>query len=148
MALEAQTITPNLMVNNVTETVNFYVNQLGFTLNMSVNHDKSGFHQELQDEEYIWAQLLNGSVEIMVQRRDSFEEDVPAISGATIGAAATFYMRVANVDALYEQYQQADIEIVKPIDTTWYGMKEFYIKDNNGYILCFAEMDESAQPPA
>ncbi len=25
---------------------------------------------------------------------------------------------------------------------TWYGMKEFYVKDINGYILGFAEMGE------
>jgi hypothetical protein len=25
---------------------------------------------------------------------------------------------------------------------TWYGVKEFYIKDNNGYILGFAEESE------
>ena len=29
--------------------------------------------------------------------------------------------------------------MVKELSTTWYGMKEFYIYDNNGYVLGFAE---------
>lgn len=31
------------------------------------------------------------------------------------------------------------VEIAKELSTTWYGMNEFYIRDNNGYILGFAE---------
>jgi hypothetical protein len=27
---------------------------------------------------------------------------------------------------------------LKPVYTTWYGQKEFYIKDINGYILGFS----------
>ncbi len=30
-------------------------------------------------------------------------------------------------------------EVVKDLETVWYGMQEFYIKDCNGYILGFAE---------
>lgn len=29
--------------------------------------------------------------------------------------------------------------MVKELSTTWYGMNEFYIRDNNGYVLGFAE---------
>jgi hypothetical protein len=28
---------------------------------------------------------------------------------------------------------------------TWYGVKEFYVKDNNGYILGFAEETEKTE---
>jgi hypothetical protein len=31
--------------------------------------------------------------------------------------------------------------MAKELETTWYGMREFYIKDCNGYILGFAERD-------
>ena len=142
MSLNVETLVPNLMVENITETVDFYINKLGFELNMSVTADKSGFHDQLQTEhEYIWAQLKSGSIEIMLQRRDSFEEDVSVLQGAIIGAAATIYMRVKGVESLYQKYSMADINIVKPLQTAWYGMKEFYVKDNNGYVLCFAEMD-------
>ncbi|MGH1541363.1 MAG: VOC family protein [Arenicella sp.] len=146
MSLNAETLVPNLMVDNITDTVDFYTNKLGFRLNMSVTEDKTGFHDQLQsDKDYIWAHVINGPVEIMLQRRDSFERDVPALQGADIGAAATIYIRVKQVSSLFQQYTDAGIDVVKPLQTTWYGMKEFYITDNNGYVLCFGEMDETVQ---
>jgi len=134
------------MVENITDTVNFYVNQLGFTLQMSVNEDKSEFKAELDSNQaYIWAQLLCGDVEIMLQRRDSLAEDVTVLENASIGASATFYIRVEGVETLYSEYAKKDINIIKPLTTTWYGMQEFYVEDNNGYILCFGEIDSTTQ---
>lgn len=31
------------------------------------------------------------------------------------------------------------VKDVKELSATWYGMNEFYIYDNNGYVLEFAE---------
>ena len=35
------------------------------------------------------------------------------------------------------------VRIIRELETTGYGMREFYIKDCNGYILAFAESEES-----
>ncbi|WP_419673641.1 hypothetical protein [Aliarcobacter butzleri] len=46
------------------------------------------------------------------------------------------YIEVENVDELYLKIKDK-VTIYKEIETTWYGQKEFYIKDINGYILGF-----------
>ena len=33
---------------------------------------------------------------------------------------------------------------MKEIDTTWYGQREFYVRDCNGYILAFATMQKQS----
>jgi uncharacterized glyoxalase superfamily protein PhnB len=75
----------------------------------------------------------------MFMLKDTYEEDIPALEGSNIAASATFYFDVDDVEALYSAYKQKGVEIVKDISTTWYRMREFYIRDCNGYILGFAE---------
>lgn len=72
----------------------------------------------------------------MLQEQGSLREDVSDFF-SSIGASAVFYIRVDDVDKWYETISRK-AEVVKQIETTWYGMREFYIKDNNGYILGFA----------
>jgi uncharacterized glyoxalase superfamily protein PhnB len=51
-----------------------------------------------------------------------------------------FYIDVENIEETYKQLE-GRVEIAKTLETTWYGMREFYIRDCNGYILGFAERE-------
>lgn len=127
-----------MMVRDIKETVDFYVKNLGFELVMAVPETLNGMDTELADnKKYVWAQIKNGGVEIMLQSEESLKEDVPALKDATLGASCSFYMEVENLGEFHENIKDK-VEIVKELFTTWYGMNEFYIRDNNGYILCFA----------
>lgn len=135
-------LTPNLAVKNIKDTVNYYHDNFGFTLQMAVSEDKSSMGAEfVADKEYIWAMIASGEVIIMLQRADSLKEDLGIDFFKSIGASASFYIEVEDVDALYEKVK-SKVQIVKDIDTTWYGQKEFYVKDIDGYILAFSMMDE------
>ncbi len=135
-----QNITPNLAVKNVKESINFYKDVLEFTLEMAVPKDKSGFGSELdKDKDYIWAMMKNGGAEVMFQESASFKEDIGDIFDS-IGASISFYIRVDDVNSLHDKLL-SKVEIVKDIETTWYGMREFYIKDCNGYILGFGTQE-------
>jgi uncharacterized glyoxalase superfamily protein PhnB len=72
----------------------------------------------------------------MFQDVDNIKEDIGDFFDK-VGASASLYMRIDDVDGFYEKISSG-VEMVKDIDTTWYGMREFYIKDCNGYILGFA----------
>ncbi|SQA75495.1 Glyoxalase-like domain [Capnocytophaga sputigena] len=52
-----------------------------------------------------------------------------------------FYMDIEGIDEFHQQMKAKKLEITE-LKTTWYGMKEFYLKDINGYILGFAEKAE------
>ena len=44
-----------------------------------------------------------------------------------------------GIDQLFDEYKQKEIEIIEPLETTFFQMQQFLIKDNNGYILCFGQ---------
>ena len=128
------------MTENVRETIAFYTNHLGFALRMAVPEDKSDVLSALpsEDTDIIYANLAHGDIEISFQKRDSFEADVPALKGVAIAASTTFYFAVDDVQAYYEKLKGAVEIVAKPKDT-WYGMRELYIKDNNGYVLTLGQ---------
>jgi len=132
-------LTPNMAVKDVRETVNYYVDNLGFKLVMAVNDDKSAMGDELvEGKEYIWANVMCGDVGFMFQKEDSFVADIGEIY-SEIGSSSTYYMEIENIDAFYETLKDK-VEVVKEIDNVWYGAREFYIRDCNGYVLGFSEM--------
>lgn len=132
-------LTPNFEVNDIRETVQFYESALGFSLVMAVPETQDGVHETLTDGlEYVYALMKNGEVELMFQRSDSFKHDVELASCDSTGASVSFYMEVVGLEELYAQLKDQVSEITE-VKTTWYGMKEFYLKDVNGYILAFAE---------
>lgn len=140
---------PNLMVNDVNKTAFFYQDILGFKLVVAV----ADFKAEMQDSNIVmelkqgqsldWANMKidpedPSSAEFMFQSRNSLEADVPALTGVGIGASQTLYMRTKDADAQFKSLKDKVDVIQEPI-TRSYGMREWYMKDPNGYILCFGQ---------
>lgn len=125
-------LTPNLMVEDVNQTVAFYRDVLGFTVAATAPE------QGTLD----WAMLQRDGAVLMFQSRQSLEGEIPALRGAPLGAV-TLYVEVKGVGELYEALRR-NVEIVAEPHTTFYGMREFSFKDCSGYVLGFAE----ALPPA
>lgn len=126
-------LTPNLMVEDVNRTIDFYETVLGFRRLATVPETGA----------LNWAMLQRDDVTIMFQSRASLGEEVPALKDVPIGASQTFYIEVSGVHALYEQLR-GKVEIVADLHATFYGTHEFYFRDCNGYILSFSgPADES-----
>ena len=146
------TLIPNLMVNDVNETALFYQDILGFRLIVAV----ADFKAEMQEGNIVTA-LAEGlnldwvnmkmdpedpaSAEFMFQSRRSLENDLPTLKGANIAASQTLYMRTDNADAQYSRLKDK-VEVIQEPITRFYGMREWYMKDLNGYILCFGQQME------
>ena len=124
-------LTPNFMVEDVRRTIEFYRDTLGFEVVTTVE----------ADDEIGFAIMRCDKVEIMFQSRKSLSENVPALSGSPIGASQTLYIEVSGIDQLYEQLRDK-VAVVVEMHSTFYGTKEFYFKDNNGYILSYSEAVE------
>ena len=133
-------ITPDLMVRDVTEAVKFYTEKLGFQLAMLVPEGEKAVETRLvAGKKYVYAMVNRGEVFVMFMSKDVYEEDIPALRGIPVGASLTLYFDVDHLDGLYASLKGKGVEVVKDLSATWYGMKEFYIRDCNGYILGFAE---------
>jgi len=129
-------LTPNLAVKDVAKSVAFYTEVLGFRLKMCVDESRQPGDTIAVSKHYIWANVMHGSVGMMFQQKQSFEDDLN-VSVKEIGALVSFYIEVEDAEALYERLK-AKAPIHKALETTFYGAKEFYIKDPDGYILGFS----------
>ena len=61
------------------------------------------------------------------------DEDLPTESW---GKGVTFYFLCDDVDVVFSEIQTRNIEISNP-ETAFYGMKQLFIQDPDGYQLCF-----------
>jgi uncharacterized glyoxalase superfamily protein PhnB len=141
-----KSLAPNLAVKNISETIKYYVDNFGFELQMAIDESKEGFDTQIdEDKNYIWAIIKSGDIEIIFQEKNDFKNDIGSFFDE-IGSSSTIYINMDNVEILNSLYiklqnSKNKIEIYKEIETTWYGQREFYIKDINGYILGFASRD-------
>jgi len=130
-------LVPNLAVKNIQESVEYYIKHFEFELQMAVDTTKDGFDTEFKDgKNYIWAMITKDEVSFMLQSIQSIEEDVGSFFDK-LGGSLTLYIEVEDAEKLYTQLQNK-VKIYKELHTTWYGQKEFYVEDLNGYILGFA----------
>lgn len=112
-------LTPILWTEQVAETISFYTGTLGFTCgNTSPEND--------------WAALTRDTVEIMVSKPNAHDAfDMPRFTGS-------LYIRTDDVEAIWKSLQDK-VRVVYAPETFPWGMREFGIYDNNGYILQFGQ---------
>ncbi len=121
-----ETLTPNIFVKSMNETVQFY-KMLGFEVTMSVP----------DVEEYVWCMMSKGKANIMFQSFESLGDDLPQIK-RTEGAPLLFYFKMGDLMNFFNELKNK-VNILKDPEVTFYGSNEFSILDNNGFILTFAE---------
>ncbi|MGB7533226.1 MAG: VOC family protein [Halobacteriota archaeon] len=132
-------LAPNLMVEDVNRTVEFYRDVLGFEFVMGVIEEIQEIMTSWQKDRLLdYAMMKCGDVEIMFQGKRSLSEALPVLRDKEIGGTLTLYMEIEGVQELYGRIKDK-VTVVKDLHTTFYGMQEFYILDCNGYILTFAE---------
>ena len=135
-------LTPNFEVTDIRKTVEFYQNTLGFSLVMAVPETQDGIEQTLLDnKEYYYVVMQRDDVEFMFERSDKYLSDADFLQTKPIGASVSFYMEVTGIEDFYNEIKRKKVETTE-LKLMWYGMREFYMKDINGYVLGFAEKVE------
>ena len=123
-----ESLTPNVIVSDVNKTVDYYSHFLGFTLIASV--PETGV--------YNWAMVTREGVNLMFQSLQSLHEDMPTLKIESKGSIGTFFIKLKGIEQLHTELKD-QVEIASGMRVTFYGMKEFTIRDLNGYFLTFAE---------
>lgn len=89
-----ETITTNIMVKNVKETIKFYEEKLGFEKVLSVPEDG-----EILD----FAILNKDKISIMLQEQKNLIEEYPTLKTDAILPTFTLFITVTDVAAMYEE---------------------------------------------
>jgi len=106
-----------LRTKDLRATIQFYTTRLGFQC-------------EGLSEADGWASLRRDSVELMVAAPNSHMPfDAPVFTGS-------FYFNVDDAAALWADLKDV-VKVCYPMEDFFYGMREFAIYDNNGYLLQF-----------
>ena len=117
--MRLQDLSPMLTTSNLKATVAYYTKFLQFGC-LSY------------DEHRGWASLKRDNVNIMFSMPNAhtpFEK--PVFTGS-------LYLYTDDVDAIWESIKE-NANVCYPIETFDYGMREFAIYDNNGYLLQFGQ---------
>ena len=125
-------LTPNLLVASVERSLAFYVGTLGFERGMTVP-DESPF---------AFASVTSDAIEIFFNDAAGAVKEYPAFAGKPIGATGTLFIEVAGLDALHDRLKPL-VTMVIPLETKFYGMREFAIEDPDGYVITFAERTQA-----
>lgn len=117
MPVTFQSLRPVLRTKDLPGTVAFWTNQLGFRC-------------DGVSEEDGWASLSRDAVGVMIATPNAHVPfDTPGFTGS-------FYFNVDDVASLWADVKSR-VAIAYPMEEFHYGMREFAIYDNNGYMLQF-----------
>lgn len=132
-------IIPNLVTDDCLKQVNFYIDVLGFKFVMGVVAGTHDVVVTLADDQPLdFALLACGDVDVMLTSRKSFQQDFPKSHLEKLPDNISLYIEVDDISAFYALLKDQAM-IIKPLHTTFYGMREFYLRDADGYLLGFAE---------
>lgn len=123
-----KSISNNLMVNNVDETLMYYMN-IGFEV----------VHKSPKEGATYWAYVKKDNVDLFFQSKESLSKEFPELQDYVSGGALTLWFSVDNITKWHEEIKDK-AHVIRPFGITDYnGAKEFVIMDNNGFILHFSD---------
>lgn len=112
---------PSLLVSDMGETLAYY-RKLGFEVTGCDGAETSS----------TWAEVSRGQITFQ------FYSEPPHGTPTTPICSGTFYVFTNELDALAEEFRTT-VEFAWGPETMDYGMKEFAVRDPNGYLIAFAE---------
>ncbi len=115
-------VVPSLLVADMRRTLEFYIEKLGFT--------QTGFYPIESEPE--WTEVRRDEVAI------HFYVDAPHATRFSPSCSGTLYFYPDSVEALAVEWQ-GKVPFVWGPEVMDYGMREFGIRDPNGYYLAFTE---------
>jgi uncharacterized glyoxalase superfamily protein PhnB len=127
-AVTFTSVTPNLLVRDVAKSLVFYRDVLGFTMGETVP-DKEPFV-------FVW--MKRDDVSVFINDIKAAEHDYPPAATMPQGGTAALFFVISGVDDYYAKVG-SKANVVMPIKTQFYGMREFAVTDPDGHIITFAE---------
>ncbi len=120
--VDCDRITPTLMVPDLPAAIDFYTQKLGFKLGFT-------WSQEAPHEGFDKATFAG----VDLGRTRLFF----SLSRPPAGNSGSICFSVGDADELFEFHRANGVEVDEPIADRPYGIRDYTIRDLNGYFLCF-----------
>lgn len=127
-ATAVRELVPLLFVEAIERSLAFYRDRLGFELTQSWE----------PEGKLAWCRLERGGAAIMLQQ--ACDEDGPA---AGRGRGVGFFFLCDDAAALHAELAAGGLELPPP-QIAFYGMQQLYLRDPDGYELCFQNQVDRA----
>jgi uncharacterized glyoxalase superfamily protein PhnB len=133
-------VTPEIAVSDIERSLQFY-EMIGFV------KDNTGI---VDDKGSQWYSLALGDAALWLIRQDIVED---MEHDNILGNGVNIYISVDDVDGIYEKLTKSGLEmnVLKEIETMWYGLRQFTIADPDGYTLTInmpVAQESTGQPDA
>jgi glyoxylase I family protein len=131
MATDLRGVCPLLQVYDMPTSLRFYRDVLGF--------EAVSTSPKIREDYYHWVWLKQGQAEIMLNTAYESDEERPAQQDAARTAAhedTCLYFSCPHVHATYEELRRKGAPVQEP-KVAPYGMTQMYLRDPDGYALCY-----------
>jgi len=132
MALNVRGLCPLLGVYDMPASVRFYRDTLGFEV-VTASPNLGA------EDKFHWCLLRLGDAELMLNTAYELDDERPVPPDAARVAShedTCLYFGAPHVDAVYEELRAKGLQL-KPPKAAPYGMKQLYLRDPDGFGLCF-----------
>jgi catechol 2,3-dioxygenase-like lactoylglutathione lyase family enzyme len=130
VAIEVRGVCTLILVFDMPTALQFYRDVLGFEVK-ATSDSAAGDNVD-------WCHLALGSAELMLNGMHEAHErpSAPDLLRNEVHSDTCLYFACPDVDAAYLHLQAHGIEVQRP-QVAEYGMKQLYVRDPDGYNLCF-----------
>jgi glyoxylase I family protein len=129
MALEVQGFAPMVSVFDMPRSLAFYRDVLGFEV-VSTSEPRRG-------DDFGWGLLKLQDIELMLNTAYDHDERPAAPDAARVAVHedTALFFGCRDLDAAYENLCAHGLELAPPTVAP-YGMKQLWLKDPDGYVIC------------
>ncbi|MBY6188298.1 VOC family protein [Marinobacter hydrocarbonoclasticus] len=126
---DVPTLMPYLMVKNVSQAMDFLQTAFGF--------ERTG-EPMVEDEVVIHAEMTFADARIMLGREGAFGSEARSPASSNHDQGMGLYLYCPDVDAHFEQAQEAGAAIMQPVSDMFWGDRIYTALDLDGYRWSFA----------
>lgn len=129
MSITITGLTPMFEVFDMPTSLKFYCDVLGFEIVSSSSPPPNcGWAMVKKDGHLLMFNTMYDP--------DGERPDKPDAARAAAHGDASIYFGCADADAIYDALRTKGLDVGPPA-VAYYGMKQLYLKDPDGYVLCF-----------
>jgi catechol 2,3-dioxygenase-like lactoylglutathione lyase family enzyme len=128
--IDLRGMTPLIQVFDMPTSLKFYCDVLGFEIVQADSNTTALNHN--------WVWLKRGEIDLMLNTAYEYDKRPPAPDPRRVASHGDtgLFIGAPDVDAVYAHLRTKGLDMKEP-KVAPYGMKQLYVRDPDGYGICF-----------